>query len=120
MLTRLKSRYEDFWVTALLAVLLAGLFLLFGFAELIHPDVPKGYLSVNTWMCIYFIIIGFALLIGVIIPYWGGILVCVCPIPLIVISHFHLGSVFFSIPFLLIGVRLFFAGRYLKVKKIHF
>lgn len=42
----------------------AGMLLLFGTAELIHPDVPASYLVLNVFACLGAILIGLAILFG--------------------------------------------------------
>ena len=110
MLIRMKERFTSYWITALVAVMLAVLCLLIGIGELIHPDVPEEFLSQNILACITLIVIGLALLAAVIWPYWVGILLGVWGISFLVISHFNLGVIIWSIPIMLIAVRLYLEG----------
>ena len=48
-----------------LGVPLAVMLLFFGVVQLIHPDVPSSYLTLNTVACLTAIIIGLAILLGV-------------------------------------------------------
>jgi hypothetical protein len=52
-------------------LLIGGLILLFGLANLIHPDVPDEYLKQNTIICISFCILGVLALLPAIAAFRG-------------------------------------------------
>jgi hypothetical protein len=50
-------------VIILVCLLLAGFLLLFGVANLIHPEVPEAYLTQNTLVCAGVCTLGLVLLV---------------------------------------------------------
>ena len=50
-------------VLIVISLLLAGFLLLFGVANLIHPDVPPAYHAQNTLVCIGVCALGLVLLV---------------------------------------------------------
>ncbi len=89
---------------------MACVFLLFGMANLISPDVPESYLDQNTRICVMIIFTGMASIYALFRPYSGGILLCICSVALGFVFHG-----FFDHPFnsmvLLLGVLSIIRGH---------
>ena len=62
------------FLVVIFAALLAPFLLVFGVANLIHPDVPEAYLAQNTAVCIVFSVLGLTLIPVAIAVYRGSIL----------------------------------------------
>jgi len=56
--------------------------LLFGAANLIHPEVSESFLDQNTRICVMMIITGVAAVYAIFQPLTGGILLCVLAVGL--------------------------------------
>ena len=97
-------------ITIVLGVLLATVLLLFGVAELLHPEVPASYLALNTRICVMMILTGLVSIYALFRPYSGGFLLCICA----VVLGFIFGG-FFRNPItsvvLLLGVLSVIRGR---------
>ena len=94
-------------ITIFLGVLLASLLLLFGIANLINPDVPDSYLDQNTRVCVLFILAGLVSIYALFRPFSGGILLCLCVVPL---GFMMVNPV--AVPVLLLGVLSIVRGRH--------
>src|SRR4030065_858302 len=95
-------------ITIIFAVLIAAFFILFGIANLIHPDVPESYLEQNTRVCIIFIVTGLVTLYSVFSPLWGGITLCVCS----VLIYFVVSNNPIAYPIFLFGILQIIRGRH--------
>ena len=92
-------------VTIIPGVLLASLFLLFGVANLINPDVPESALEENFRICVAVCLNAVVLIYALFRPYFGGLALCVCAVAVALMS-FPL-----SVPFLALGVLSIIRGR---------
>lgn len=72
-------------ITIILGGVIVVLGLLFGVANLIHPDVPDSFLAQNTRVCVMLIITSLITLYAIFRPYIGGILLCICAIAYFII-----------------------------------
>lgn len=61
-------------IIIIVGLLVSGLLLLFGIANLINPDVPDAYLTQNTMICILVSSIGIAFLLLAIASFRGIVL----------------------------------------------
>ena len=71
-------------VFSIITIILGGLIvvfgLLFGVANLIHPDVPDSFLAQNTRVCVMLIISSLITIYALFRPLSGGILLCICAV----------------------------------------
>jgi hypothetical protein len=76
-------------VFSIITIILGGVIvvfgLLFGVANLIHPDVPDSFLAQNTRVCVMLIITSLITLYAIFRPNIGGILLCISAIAYFVI-----------------------------------
>ena len=100
-------------ITIILGILVVIIFLLFGVANLIHPDVPESYLDQNTRVCIGIIIASIIILYAIYRPYPGGILLCIYAIAYFFIVHNPL-----VYPIILLGVLSIIRGLREKRKSL--
>jgi NhaP-type Na+/H+ or K+/H+ antiporter len=97
-------------ITITLAVLFASFLLIFGVANLVHPDVPESDLNQNTRVCTMFVLTGLISIYAIFRPYIGGITLSIC------------GLVFFvvvitnpvAVPAIVLGVLSIIRGRLTK------
>ena len=97
-------------ITITLGCLMACLFLLFGVANLINPDVSDSYLVQNTRICVILILTGLVSLYALFRPNSGGIFLCICAVALSFVSGGFLGNPLTSAA-LLLGVLSIIRGH---------
>jgi hypothetical protein len=78
-------------IFSIITIILGGMMivfgLLFGIANLIHPDVPDSYLDQNTRVCVMLIITSLVVIYAIFRPYSGGILLCICALAYFIIVN---------------------------------
>jgi hypothetical protein len=73
-----KDKTEIFTIIqVILGVPLALILLIFGIANLVHPDVPVSYLKRNNAVCIMVIVASLIMLYAMFRPYVGGIIILI-------------------------------------------
>lgn len=92
--------------TAATGLLIASVFLLFGVAHLINPDVPESYLAQNTLMCLTVILTGMVIVYALFRPYSGGFLLALCAVAISIVSQRFFQNPL-TTPVLMLGVLCF-------------
>ena len=108
-----KDKTEIFTIIqVILGVPFALILLIFGIANLAHPDVPDSYLERNTAVCIMVIGASLIMLFAMFRPYVGGIIILVYSVAFFIIIP---GNPLVY-PIILIGVFSFIRGFLHKQK----